>query len=148
MSLERDIQSKISCKGVDTLTITAASTPETVLGTEIDTKGFRAVAFAVVADEAIGTDAIAFTVHEATSSGGTYTAVSSDKVLPLDAVDYNIGDADSDGFLEIFGVFSTERYIKPVLNSTTVADDLTVTVIPILIKENLAQDENGIDGLP
>lgn len=148
MSLERDIQSKISCLGVDTLAITAASTPETVQGTEIDTQGFRAVAFAVVADEAIGTDEIAFTVFEATTSGGTYTEVASDKILPLDAADYNIGDADSNGFLEIFGVFSAERYIKPTLKSTLVADDLTVTVIPILIKENLAQDEDGIDGLP
>jgi hypothetical protein len=148
MSLERDIQSKISCKGVDTITVTAAGAPTTIDGTEIDTKGFRGLAFAVVADEAIGTDVIAFSAKEATISGGPYTVVASDKILPLDAADLNIGDADTDGFLEIFGVFSVERYVKPSLISTTVADDLTVTVIPILIKENLAQDEDGIDGLP
>jgi len=148
MALERDIQSKLKVKAVDTISVTALGTPGTFDGTEIDTKGFRGVAFAVVADEAIGTDVIAFSAKEDTVSGGTPTVVASDKILPLDAADYNIGDADTDGFIGVFGVFSTERYVTPSLVSTTVADDLTVTVIPIMIPENLASDATGIDGQP
>jgi hypothetical protein len=148
MSLERDLQSKIGVKAVDTISVTSVGTPGTFDGTEIDTLGFRAVAFAVVPDEAIAADEIAFSAKESTTSGGTFTVVASDKILPLDAADLNLTDADGDGYIRVFGVFSAERYIKPSLVSTTVADDLTVTVIPILRAEDMAFNEDGIDGLP
>jgi hypothetical protein len=148
MALERDIQSIVSCKGVDTFTVVAASAPETIDGTEIDTQGFRGIAFAVVPDEAIGADVIAFSAKEDTVSGGTPTVVAADKILPLDAANLNLTDADSDGFIAVFGVFGAERYVTPSLITTTVADDLTVTVIPILIAENKPYGETGIDGLP
>ncbi len=146
--MQRDIQSLLKVLAVDTITVTTAGAPETLQGTEIDTKGARSVAFAVVPDEAIDTDDIDFTVYESSVSGSGFTEVDNDKLLPTTGTDrYKLTDAVS-GALQMFGVTGTERYIKPALETITVADDLTVSVTPILILDEKPVTPPAVDALP
>ncbi len=141
--MQRDSRNKLEILAVDTLTVTAASTPEVVQGTEIDTAGKRAVTFAYEPDEAISTDVIAATIYESDTSGGTYTEVDSSKLLPT-GESRNLTDKDSANRLFTIGVTGTKRYIKPAVSTTTVADDLTISVQPVLIPENVEWDETSI----
>lgn len=141
--MQRDYRDKLQVLEVDTLSVTAASAPEVVQGTAVDTQGIRAVVCAVVPDEAIGTDVIAFTIYECDTSGGTYTEVSSDKLLPTGGSRLLV-DALADGSLMTVGVTGTKRYIKPAVSTTTVADDLTVSVTVIKVPELVEYDEDGI----
>lgn len=141
--MQRDIRHKLNVLAVDTLTVTAASAPEVVQGTAIDTQGLRAIDFAVVPDEAIGTDVIEFQIYECDTVGGTYTAIDTDKYLKTGGSRLLV-DAASDGSLLTVGCTGTERYIKPVVSTTTVADDLTVSVTPIKVPEIVEYDEDGI----
>lgn len=141
--MQRDVRHKLKVLATDTLSVTAASAPEIVQGTEIDTQFLRAIDFAVVPDEAIGTDDIEFLIYESDTSGGTFTAIDTDKYLKTGG-DRTLVDAASDGSLLTVGCTGTKRYIKPVVSTTTVADDLTVSVVPILVPENVEYDEDSI----
>lgn len=146
--MQIDKQSVLTVNAVDTISITAASAPYEVAGTEIDTQGARSVTFAIVADEAIGTDVISLKIYECDTSGGTFTAIDSSKYL-TGSGGTTFGDKDgTTNAIKTVGCFGTKRYIKPYADADTVADDLTVSVIPIIEFDVKPADVDTLDSLP
>jgi hypothetical protein len=92
---------------------------------EIDTQGFDSLGAILSADRAItGTDDIKFTVLESDTSGGTFTEVASDKLLPEYAQ-----EADGSGipvteqtspYKQVLGVTQTKQFIKLRLNGIVI----------------------------
>lgn len=148
--MERDLlQSSLRILAPEAITVTAAGTPGDFTSTvEIDTQGFRAAVFGVSPGEDVATDDITFEVWESDTSGGMFTDVAANKYLPTSDTTRALANAGSAGNLQTFGVFGTKRYIKVNLASTTVADDITFTIVTALQAKQRAADVTGIDGNP
>jgi len=145
--MQRDLRHKLKVLANDSLAITAASAPEIVQGTAVDTQGVRGIDFAIEIDEAVGTDVMEFLIYECDTVGGTYTAIDTAKYLKTGG-DRTLVDPAADGALLTVGCTGTKQFVKPVVSTTTVADDLTVSVNVIKWLEVLEYDETSIDGLP
>lgn len=147
--MERDLQASLRVLAPEAVTVTAAGTPGDFTSTvEIDTLGFRSIIFGLAPGEDVATDDITFEVWECDTSGGTFTDVASDKYLPTSDTTRALANAGAAGNIQTFGVFGTKRYIKFNLASTTVADDITFTVVTALLAKLRAADVTGIDGNP
>jgi len=148
--MQRDYESIIQVTDVDTISITA-SAAVTTLGTAIDTQGLRGIVFTVEPDEAIGTDDVTFEIHECATAAGTYAEIDTSKYLPTSAklaAARKVTDAAS-GLIQTFACTSNLRYIKPAIDPTTVADDITFSVTVIKFPELVdAGDLGPADSLP
>ena len=130
---ERDMQSEIGMTGsLGTIAVVAASVPDTEThATPLDTKGMRSFMFSLEWASALTAgDVIALTITEADTSGGTYTAVGDDKMLPSrrETTQLAVVTAPTSPYLQTLGAFGTKRYVKVQAIATTLTADETATV--------------------
>lgn len=103
----------LAVKALATATVTSSAVTGVAVDTAVFNNNFRDVLF-VVNSGTLADGAYAVTVQECATSGGSYTAVSSDRVigtLPAYA-------STDDGVWKQFGVRPTQRYVQVVVTPT------------------------------
>lgn len=131
-----------------TLNLVQASEGEgyNVEGAEIDVTGFNSITVAVLASRTItASDDIRFAPLESEVTGGTFTAVASDKLLPS----YNAGinqklTPPTSPYAQVYGVINTEDVIKINFNGVAI-DTSNVDLTCVIILESEVRPFAGSD---
>lgn len=120
----------------------------------VDTQGFHALSFALETSRVLNSsDVIVYSFTESDTSGGTYTAVPDEAILPARNQDDNLMVIAANGFIQTVGVFSTKRFVKLRLAGQADTSDIDLTPRPML-ESDLAEftqwDPNVVpsDGKP
>lgn len=147
---------------VDLGTITLDSTGDDAGSVDLDTKGARAVSFAIIPAAALTTQVSLFQVLESDDDGvaDAYAKASVDKYLPTESATTVDGESGvplveaTAPYQQVAGVFSTKRWLRPNFHTDTSQGSVGVQVIAILEMETGSQvstwnpDVDSVDGQP
>ena len=118
--MDRDIQSELGMTAtLGDIAVVSASVPDTETHTTpLDTKGMRGAMFGLEWTSVLTAgDVIQLNIIESDTSGGTYTVVSTDKMLPSrrkdsDGVQLAVVTGPTAPYVQTIGAFGTKRFVK------------------------------------
>ena len=138
----RDMQSRIAVYGIES-TATTSGTTYSFFTAGIDTQGFsRRTVFALDFSAALDSNDVVTYAIEDSPDASTWTALASDKYLPVRKQTGNtVVPVSSDGFSQTFGAWSHDRYVRCSVTTSTFSGTPTLTVIPILVSDLMEFDD-------
>lgn len=140
---QRDLESKLRIEFLETITLTGTGDVD---GTRsADLQNVRGVTFMINPQADItGQDVLLQAIES--SDDSVFTEVAADKILPAgETLD---GNTAAGLPRQDYGVFSTERYVRPRFNITSITGSVDVDVFAIYCDELLPDPAPATDGLP
>lgn len=159
--MDRDIQSELGMTAtLGDIAVVSASVPDTETHTTpLDTKGMRGAMFGLEWTSVLTAgDVIQLNIIESDTSGGTYTVVSTDKMLPSrrkdsDGVQLAVVTGPTAPYVQTIGAFGTKRFVKVQAVASVLTADETAAVRAVFRDEfrpveRWDPDYTSVDGNP
>lgn len=144
---QRDLQSQVRVDFLGSITLTGTGDVDGTVS--VDTKDARAVAFVVKpATDFDSGDVIACQAKDSPDDS-TFTEVPAAQMLPGQAaVAIDVTKTAAGKPSQVYGVFGTDRYVRPRFNITTLSVDVVVDVYAIVEEQRKPADDPATDALP